>query len=130
MMQRARNFTNIPQRNFLDILPIRCYTMGINLLFICGMLLARLGTDNFNSILNSLITDIVCTVIIIAGFCLNFTRFTALIQTVFPMNSYSPNTTRRIIKNHLRKTKRRKNKSGFVQILLFGSDMYKRKISE
>ena len=51
------------------------YTMGINLLFICGMLLTRLGTDNFKGILNSLITVIVCTVLIIAGFCLSFTRF-------------------------------------------------------
>lgn len=51
------------------------YTMGINLLFICSMLLTRLGTDNFKSILNSLITVIVCTVLIIAGFCLSFTRF-------------------------------------------------------
>ena len=51
------------------------YTMGINLLFICGMLLTRLGTDNFKGILNSLITVIVCTVFIIAGFCLSFTRF-------------------------------------------------------
>ena len=51
------------------------YTMGINLLFICGMLLTRLGTDNFKSILNSLITVIVCTVLIIAGYVLSFTRF-------------------------------------------------------
>lgn len=51
------------------------YTMGINLLFICGMLLTRLGTDNFKGILNSLITVIVCTVFIITGFCLSFTRF-------------------------------------------------------
>lgn len=51
------------------------YTMGINLLFICGMLLTRLGTENFKGILNSLITVIVCTVFIIAGFCLSFTRF-------------------------------------------------------
>lgn len=51
------------------------YTMGINLLFICGMLITRLGTDNFKGILNSLITVIVCTVLIIAGFCLSFTRF-------------------------------------------------------
>ena len=51
------------------------YTMGINLLFICGMLLTRLGTDNFKSILNSLITVIVCTVLIIAGYILSFTRF-------------------------------------------------------
>ena len=51
------------------------YTMGINLLFICGMLLTRLGTDNFKGILNSLITVIACTVLIIAGFCLSFTRF-------------------------------------------------------
>lgn len=51
------------------------YTMGINLLFICGMLLTRLGTDNFKSILNSLITVSVCTVLIIAGYALSFTRF-------------------------------------------------------
>ncbi len=51
------------------------YTMGINLLFICGMLLTRLGTDNFKGILNSLITVIVCTVLIIAGYVLSFTRF-------------------------------------------------------
>ena len=51
------------------------YTMGINLLFIFGMLLTRLGTDNFKSILNSLITVIVCTVLIIAGYVLSFTRF-------------------------------------------------------
>lgn len=51
------------------------YTMGINLLFICGMLLTRLGTDNFKSILNSLITVSVCTVLIIAGYILSFTRF-------------------------------------------------------
>ncbi len=51
------------------------YTMGINLLFICGMLVTKLGTDNFKGILNSLITVIVCTVLIIAGFCLSFTRF-------------------------------------------------------
>lgn len=51
------------------------YTMGINLLFICGMLVTRHGTDNFKGILNSLITVIVCTVLIIAGFCLSFTRF-------------------------------------------------------
>ena len=51
------------------------YTMGINLLFIFGMLLTRLGTDNFKSILNSLITVIVCTVLIIAGYALSFTRF-------------------------------------------------------
>lgn len=51
------------------------YTMGINLLFICGMLITRFGTDNFKGILNSLITVIVCTVLIIAGFCLSFTRF-------------------------------------------------------
>lgn len=51
------------------------YTMGINLLFICSMLLTRLGTDNFKGILNSLITVIVCTVLIIAGYVLSFTRF-------------------------------------------------------
>ena len=51
------------------------YTMGINLLFICGMLITRLGTDNFKGILNSLITVIVCTVLIIAGYVLSFTRF-------------------------------------------------------
>lgn len=51
------------------------YTMGINLLFICGMLLTRLGTDNFKGVLNSLITVIVCTVLIIAGYVLSFTRF-------------------------------------------------------
>ena len=51
------------------------YTMGIHLLFICGMLLTRLGTDNFKGILNSLITVIVCTVLIIAGYVLSFTRF-------------------------------------------------------
>ena len=51
------------------------YTMGINLLFICGMLLTRLGTDNFKSILNSLITVSVCAVLIIAGYILSFTRF-------------------------------------------------------
>lgn len=33
------------------------------------------GTDNFKSILNSLITVIVCTVLIIAGYVLSFTRF-------------------------------------------------------
>lgn len=51
------------------------YTMGINLLFICSMLITRLGTDNFKGILNSLITVIVCTVLIIAGYVLSFTRF-------------------------------------------------------
>ena len=51
------------------------YTMGINPLFICGMLITRLGTDNFKGILNSLITVIVCTVLIIAGYVLSFTRF-------------------------------------------------------
>ena len=51
------------------------YNMGINLLFICGMLITRLGTDNFKGILNSLITVIVCTVLIIAGYVLSFTRF-------------------------------------------------------
>lgn len=51
------------------------YVVPINLLFIFGMLLTRLGTDNFKSILNSLITVIVCTVLIIAGYVLSFTRF-------------------------------------------------------
>ena len=51
------------------------YTMCINLLFICGMMLTRYGTDNFKSILNTLITVTVCTVLIIAGYVLSFTRF-------------------------------------------------------
>lgn len=51
------------------------YTMCINLLFICGMMLTRYGTDNFKSILNTLITVIVCTALIIAGYVLSFTRF-------------------------------------------------------
>ena len=51
------------------------YTRCINRMFICGMLVTRHGTDNFKGILNSLITVIVCTVLIIAGFCLSFTRF-------------------------------------------------------
>lgn len=51
------------------------YTMGINLLFIAGMLLVYGGTDNFSGIVNSLISVCVCTAVIIAGFVLSFFRF-------------------------------------------------------
>ena len=51
------------------------YTMGINLLFISGMLLIYGGTDKMAGILNSLISVCVCTVLIIAGYALSFFRF-------------------------------------------------------
>ena len=51
------------------------YTVGINLLFISGMLLVYGGTDKMGGILNSLISVCVCTVLIIAGYVLSFFRF-------------------------------------------------------
>ena len=51
------------------------YTMGINLLFISGMLLVYGGTDKFSSVTNSLISVCVCTAVIIAGFVLSFFKF-------------------------------------------------------
>lgn len=51
------------------------YTMGINLLFMAGMLLVYGGTDNFSGILNSLISVCICSAVIIAGFVLSFFKF-------------------------------------------------------
>lgn len=51
------------------------YTVGINLLFISGMLLVYGGTDKLSGVLNSLITVSVCTVVIIVGYVLSFFRF-------------------------------------------------------
>lgn len=51
------------------------YTMGINLLFIAGMLLVYGGTDKISGVLNSLISVSVCTAIIIAGYVLSYFRF-------------------------------------------------------
>lgn len=62
------------------------YTMGINLLFMAGMLLVYGGTDNFSGIANSLISVCVCTAVIIAGFVLSFFRFkfSAGIMSIVP----------------------------------------------
>lgn len=62
------------------------YTMGINLLFMAGMLLVYGGTDNFSGIANSLISVYVCTAVIIAGFVLSFFRFkfSAGIMSIVP----------------------------------------------
>ena len=51
------------------------YTVGINFLFISGMLLVYGGTDKLSGVLNSLITVSVCTVVIIVGYVLSFFRF-------------------------------------------------------
>lgn len=51
------------------------YTMGINLMFIAGMLLVYGGTDKISGVLNSLISVCVCSVLIIAGYVLSFFRF-------------------------------------------------------
>lgn len=51
------------------------YTVGINLLFISGMLLVYGGTDKMAGILNSLISVCVCTALIIAGYVLSFFKF-------------------------------------------------------
>ena len=51
------------------------YTMGINLIFIAGMLMLHYGTDNFPNVMNTLITVCVCTGLIIAGYVLSFFRF-------------------------------------------------------
>ncbi len=62
------------------------YTMGINLLYMLGMLLVYGGTENFTAIQNTLITVSVCTGFIIAGFVLFFFKFklTAGILSVIP----------------------------------------------
>lgn len=52
------------------------YTLGINLLFILGMLLTHTGTESFNaSLKNSLITVTAASGFIIGGYCLSFSRF-------------------------------------------------------
>ena len=62
------------------------YTMGINLLFMAGMLLVYGGTDNFSGIANSLISVCICTAVIIAGLVLSFFRFkfSAGIMSIVP----------------------------------------------
>ncbi|MGN0492992.1 MAG: hypothetical protein ACI4F7_05025 [Acutalibacteraceae bacterium] len=62
------------------------YTMGINLMFVAGMLLVYGGTDKISGVLNSLISVSVCTVLILAGYILSFFRFklTAGIMSVAP----------------------------------------------
>ena len=51
------------------------YTIGINLLFIAGMLLVYGGTDRFSGIANSLISVCICSAVVIAGFILSFFKF-------------------------------------------------------
>lgn len=51
------------------------YTVGINLLFISGMLLVYGGTEKIANVLNSLISVCVCTALIIAGYVLSFFKF-------------------------------------------------------
>ncbi|MGN0451464.1 MAG: hypothetical protein ACI4FN_05070 [Acutalibacteraceae bacterium] len=62
------------------------YTVGINLLFISGMLLVYGGTDKMAGILNSLISVCACTALIIAGYVLSFFKFklAAGIMSVIP----------------------------------------------
>lgn len=50
------------------------YTLGINLLFLAGMLLMYAGSDNFAQMQNSLITVTACTAVLIAGFVFLCTR--------------------------------------------------------
>lgn len=62
------------------------YTLGINLIFILGMLLVRLGTDSFAAIKPTVITVGVCTVVMTAGYILSFFKFklTAGILSIAP----------------------------------------------
>lgn len=62
------------------------WTVGINLIFISGMLLVNSGTDNFKSIQNSVITVSVCTLFILAGYILSCFKFKVVggVLTVLP----------------------------------------------
>lgn len=51
------------------------YSVGINLIFISGMLLVHSGTDKFTSVKTLLISVCVCTAVMIAGYILSFFKF-------------------------------------------------------